>query len=354
MKIAVAMSGGVDSAAAACLLKKEGHTVVGFFMHLNAPADHAATTERRCCSLDDARDAQRCAEVLGIDFYALPYRDRFARIIRNFVDEYRAGRTPYPCVQCNQDLKFGALLDLAEGIGADAVATGHYARLSHEEGRPRLRRAVDPAKDQSYVLFGLTPAQLSRARFPVGGYTKAEIRAIAKEAGLPVQDKPDSQDICFIPRGSVAEFLRKEAPETEQPGPITDVRGNRLGTHPGVAFFTIGQRKGLGALGSEAKYVLRLEPATHTVVVGTHEDLRQRELRAERVNWLMPMPDAPFPARVQIRYAHRAAPALVTPLSGGRARVDFEEAQAAVTPGQVAVFYDPEAGEEVLGGGWIA
>ncbi len=348
MKIAVAMSGGVDSATAAYLLKQSGHEVIGFFMHLNVPAGHAATTERRCCSLDDARDAQRCADVLGIDFYALPYRDHFARIIRDFVDEYRAGRTPYPCVTCNQDLKFGALLELAEGIGAEAVATGHYARL--EGGR--LRRAVDPEKDQSYVLFGLRPDQLARARFPVGGYTKVEIRAFAREAGLPVEAKPDSQDLCFIPRGTVGDFLRKEAPETARPGPIVDVRGQVLGEHPGVAFFTVGQRKGLGALG-EARYVLRLEPATNTVVAGTWEDLMQASFTVDRVNWLGGVPEAPVPARVQIRYHHQAAPATVTLLPDGKARVAFEVPQAAVTPGQVAVFYDAVLGEEVLGGGWI-
>ena len=344
------MSGGVDSATAAYLLKREGHEVIGFFMHLNVPAGHAATTERRCCSLDDARDAQRCADVLGIDFYALPYRDHFARIIRDFVDEYRAGRTPYPCVACNQDLKFGALLELAEGVGAEAVATGHYARL--EGGR--LHRAVDPEKDQSYVLFGLKPDQLARARFPVGGYTKAEIRALAREAGLPVEAKPDSQDLCFIPRGTVGDFLRKEAPETARPGPIVDVRGQVLGEHQGVAFFTIGQRKGLGDLGEgRARYVIRLDPATNTVVAGTWEALRQASFTVARVNWLGEIPEGPLGARVQIRYHHKAAQAVVTPLPGGKARVDFEVPQAAVTPGQVAVFYDPEAGEEVLGGGWI-
>ncbi len=346
------MSGGVDSAVAASLLKREGHEVVGFFMHLNAPAEHTATTERRCCSMDDARDAQRCAEVLGIDFYTLPYRDRFAGIIRRFVEDYRAGRTPYPCVQCNQDLKFGALLELAEGIGAGAVATGHYARLSQDGDRPRLWRAADPDKDQSYVLFGLTRSQLSRALFPVGGYPKAGIRALAREARLPVQDKPDSQDICFIPRGSVGEFLRRQAPETARPGPIVDGEGKALGAHPGIAFFTVGQRKGLGALGG-TRYVLRLEPETNTVVVGGREELFRQTLVSERVNWLMPDPEGPFQARVQIRYSHKAAPAVVTPLAGGRARVEFEIPQAAITPGQVAVFYDPEAGEEVLGGGWI-
>lgn len=344
------MSGGVDSATAAHLLKEEGHEVIGFFMHLNVPAGHAATTERRCCSLDDARDAQRCADVLGIDFYALPYRDHFARIIRDFVDEYRAGRTPYPCVACNQDLKFGALLEMADGVGADAVATGHYARL--EGGR--LRRAVDPGKDQSYVLFGLRGDQLARARFPVGGYSKAQVRALAREAGLPVESKPDSQDLCFIPRGTVGEFLRKEVPETAQPGPVVGTRGQILGEHPGVAFFTVGQRKGLGDLrDGGARYVLRLEPATNTVVAGTLEDLRRAAFTVARVNWLGGIPEGALSARVQIRYHHQAAPAVVTPLREGKARVDFEVPQAAVTPGQVAVFYDAASGEEVLGGGWI-
>lgn len=349
MKVAVAMSGGVDSAVAAHLLKREGHHVVGFFMHLGAEASHAASTERRCCSLDDARDAQRCADVLGIDFYALPYREHFRRIIDGFVAEYRAGRTPYPCVACNQDLKFGALLDLADRIGADAVATGHYARL--EGGR--LRRAVDPAKDQSYVLFGLTASQLARARFPVGAYTKSEIRALAGEAGLPVRDKPDSQDICFIPRGGVQEFLAREAPDTRRPGPVVDRSGRVLGEHPGVAFFTVGQRKGLGSYGS-AKYVVRLEPETATVVVGDTADLLSGGLVADRVNWIQAVPEGPLRARVQIRYHHQAAPATVTPLEGGRAAVAFDAAQPAVTPGQVAVFYDAVNGEEVLGGGWIS
>lgn len=351
MKIAVAMSGGVDSAVAAHLLKREGHEVVGFFMHLNLPAEHAATTERRCCSLDDARDAQRCAAVLGIDFYALPYRDRFRAIVDDFVSEYRAGRTPYPCVRCNQDLKFGAILELARAIGAEVVATGHYARLDHSPGRPRLLRSADPAKDQSYVLFGLTPAQLARARFPVGGFHKAGIRLIAAEAGLPVRDKPDSQDLCFVPQGSAAGLLKREAPDLERPGPVVDASGRVVGKHPGVAFFTVGQRKGLGALGPEPRFVVRIEPETATVVVGPREALLGASLVAERVNWIAPAPQSPLRARVKIRYRHEAAEAAVTPLPDGAARVDFDRPQSAVTPGQPAVFYD---GDEVLGGGWIA
>ena len=345
MKVAVAMSGGVDSSVAAALLKREGHEVVGFFLHLNRPEPHAATTERRCCSLDDAHDAQRVADRLGIDFYPLPYREQFQKIIRNFVDEYKAGRTPYPCVRCNQDLKFGSLLELAEGIGAEAVATGHYARL--EGGR--LRRALDPDKDQSYVLFGLKREQLAKALFPVGDLPKSRIRELAGDFGLPVALKPDSQDLCFIPRGTVSDFLKREAPEALEPGEIVDGSGNVLGRHEGVALFTVGQRKGLGSLGG-AKYVLRLDPVSARVVVGEKEELLSRSLTASGVNWIAPEPSGPMEVEVQIRYHHAPARSVVTALPGGRVRVDFAEPQAAVTPGQAAVFY---RGNEVLGGGWI-
>ena len=345
MKVAVAMSGGVDSSVAAALLKRDGHEVVGFFLHLNRPEPHAATTERRCCSLDDAHDAQRVADRLGIDFYPQPYREQFAKIIRNFVAECKAGRTPYPCVRCNQDLKFGSLLELAEGIGAGAVATGHYARL--EGGR--LRRALDPDKDQSYVLFGLKREQLAKARFPVGGFPKGRIRELAKDFGLPVAEKPDSQDLCFIPRGTVSDFLRREAPEALEPGEIVDAEGKVLGRHEGVALFTVGQRKGLGTLGG-AKYVLQLEPASARVVVGEREELLSSSFTASGVNWIAPEPADPTETEVQIRYHHRPARAAVTALPGARARVDFSEPQAAAAPGQAAVFY---RGDEVLGGGWI-
>ena len=350
MKVAVAMSGGVDSAVAALLLKRQGHEVLGFFLHLNAPAEDAATAERRCCSLDDARDAQRTAETLGIDFYALPYRDRFAAIVEDFVAEYRAGRTPYPCVKCNQDLKFGALLDLSVAVGAEAVATGHYARLDQDSGRLRLKRAVDPDKDQSYVLFGIPRERLARAVFPIGGLTKPQVRALAAEAGLPVRDKPESQDLCFIPRGTVAEFLKRKAPDLQRPGPVLDPEGNRIGEHPGLAFFTVGQRKGLPASSGAPRYVQRLDAASNAVVAGTRAGLRSAGLEASKANWIAPVPAGPFQARVQIRYHHRATPATVTALPGGKVRILFETPQEAVTPGQAAVLYD---GDEVLGGGWI-
>ena len=353
MKVAVAMSGGVESAVAAYLMKREGHEVVGFFLHLNAPSEDAAVSERRCCSADDARDAQRCAEVLGIDFYALPYRDRFAAIVEDFVSEYRAGRTPYPCVHCNQDLKFGSLMTLAEGIGAQAVATGHYARRQEASGRVRLLRGLDPDKDQSFVLFGLGQAQLARARFPVGEFPKERVREMAREAGLPVRDKPESQDLCFIPRGTAAEFLKKKAPELARPGQVVDAGGRVLGEHPGVAFFTVGQRKGLPAA-TEPRYVLSTDPATNTVVAGSREETLAGSLLAEKAGWIIPAPDGPVRARVQIRYRHVAGAATVTPLESGRVRVDFDQPQAAVTPGQPAVFYDEATGQEVLGGGWIA
>ena len=352
------MSGGVDSSVAAALLAEQGHDVIGLSMQLYDQSE-GQTSFGGCCSLDDLHDARRVAAAIDIPHYILNFERQFTeQVVSNFVREYAAGRTPLPCAHCNSDLKFATLLDRAHGFGADAVATGHYARITRDpiSGRAVLERGVDPAKDQSYFLFSLTQDQLACAVFPVGDQAKDAVRAYARQRGLPVADKPDSQEICFIPGDDYAGFVTTHAAEAPGHGVIVDEQGRVLGSHGGIHRFTVGQRKGLG-LGATASgpsgsplYVLQLRPADRQVVVGPKASLERTTLTASGVNWIAPEPATPIRAGAQIRHRHQAAPATVRSLGAARAEVVFDAPQIAITPGQAVVFYD---GDSVLGGGWI-
>lgn len=356
-RVVLAMSGGVDSSVSARLLLDEGHEVIGVFMRTGAkepePAVEACSPaggkHRGCCSAIDAADGQRVADRLGIPFYALDFEGEFNRIKDYFADEYLAGRTPNPCVVCNTWLKFGRLWDYAQAVGADLIATGHYARIDPGPP-PRLRQAADASKDQCYFLFGVAPRVLARTLFPVGHLTKPEVRALAERYGLEVHRKPDSQEVCFVPDGDHQAFIRRHRPDAEKGGEIVDVERGVVGAHSGVSRYTLGQRKGLGVASGERRFVVGLEPDARRVLIGPESLLRRRELTAERVNWLAPPPPGPIRAAVQIRYRHRPAPATIEPRGGMSVTVRFDEPQAAVTPGQAAVFHD---GDAILGGGWI-
>lgn len=357
------MSGGVDSSAVAAMLKHEGRNVVGLTMQLwnqrRLPEIQVEGPTGRCCSLDDVYDARRVAGQIGIPFYVINYEREFERqVVEPFVAEYLAGRTPIPCTLCNNFIKFDRFLEMADALGAERVATGHYARVSQnpETGRWELRRAADPSKDQTYFLFGLTQRQLSRTLFPLGGLTKPEVRGLARELGLAVAEKGESFEICFVPNGDYAAFLSAFLREKGAPMPVLDGKivatdGRRLGEHGGVHRFTVGQRRGLGVAAGEPLYVIATDPATRTVTVGGEAGLLRKELTASGVNWIAVAElEAPVRAAVKIRHRHDAASATVHPAGPGRARVVFDEPQRAVTPGQAAVFYQ---GEAVLGGGWI-
>jgi tRNA-specific 2-thiouridylase len=359
MRIAVAMSGGVDSSVAALLLKEEGHKVVGLSMQL---WDHSGESGRsgRCCTLDDLSDARRVAWALDIPHYVLDLEREFRdRVVRPFVADYLAGRTPVPCSSCNARVKFSTLWERAREIGCDAVATGHYVRAERDPstGRMVLRKGLDPAKDQSYFLWDLTPEQLAAARFPVGHLSKGEVRAHARRAGLPTADKEESQEICFVPRGTrVGDFVERHAadfgmPLPSLPGALETPGGERLGSHAGHYRFTIGQRRGIGVASTERLYVLRVDAASNRVVVGSGSSLETREARLEAVRYLSAAPRAPFRAGVRVRHRASEVPALVTPRPGGGASIVFDAPTRAVTPGQSCVFYD---GDVVVGGGVIA
>jgi tRNA-specific 2-thiouridylase len=362
-RVVVAMSGGVDSSVAALLLKQAGHEVIGLFMRTGVHAEDSCDTtpatkshKQGCCSSLDAADARRVADRLDIPFYALDFEHDFERIMDYFVDEYVAGRTPNPCVVCNNWLKFGKLWSYGKQLDADYIATGHYAQVQGEPGasapggNAQLHMAADPAKDQSYVLFGIRKHILSRLLFPVGKYAKEQIRDLARAAGLPVFNKPDSQEICFVPDNDYAAFVRKRRPDLATAGHIVDTSGRVLAEHDGIEQFTIGQRKGLRYAAGERRYVLQIVPEANRVVVGEREECLAEGLMAKEVNWLVDTPSAPLECLVKIRYRSRAVPARVAAMAGQRARVEFQEPQLAVTPGQAAVFYD---GTRVLGGGWI-
>lgn len=352
-RIVVAMSGGVDSSVAAMLLKRAGHEVIGLFMRTGVQheADACTPTHKQgCCSALDAQDARRVADRLDIPFYAFDYADEFDRIIDYFAAEYASGRTPNPCVVCNTWLKFGKLWEQARLLGAERIATGHYARVIETDGQVELHCGADPEKDQSYVLFGIRAEILSNLVLPIGEFTKSQIRMLAREAELPVSEKPDSQEICFVPGGRYVEVVRKRRPDLGRKGVFVDRQGNVLGEHGGIENFTVGQRKGLGLTAGSRRFVLEIIPSRDEVVVGSREELGASGLLADRVNWLIPRPTTPLRCEVKIRYRSRPTFAVVEPQGEDLAKVRFEEPQFAVTPGQAAVFYD---GSRVLGGGWI-
>jgi len=351
-RIAVAMSGGVDSSVAAALLAEQGHEIVGLSMQLYDQRQ-GEQSFGSCCTLDDLYDARRVASAIGFPHYILNLEREFqATVVANFVEEYAAGRTPIPCTHCNSDVKFATLLDRARGFGAEQVATGHYARVERSaDGRWILLRSLDREKDQSYFLFGLTQEQLARAQFPLGSMHKADVREHARRLGLGVAEKPDSQEICFVPDGDHAAFVARRRPDAATQGAIRDEEGRTLGNHNGVHRFTVGQRKGLGLSSAAPLYVTRIDVADRSVTVGPRRSLERGTLTASGVNWIAgTAPEGSIRVFAQIRHRHTAAPATVRALEMGRAELAFDEPQSAVTPGQAVVFYDSDL---LLGGGWI-
>jgi tRNA-uridine 2-sulfurtransferase len=369
--IAVAMSGGVDSSAVAAMLRDQGHSIVGLTMQLwnqRRLAGHAGMPESvqgRCCSIDDVYDARRVAETIGIPYYVVNHEARFERdVVKPFVSEYLAGRTPIPCSLCNNFLKFDEFLLMARQIGAEKIATGHYARVSYHEktGRWLLQRPVDRAKDQTYFLFGLTQEQLSRTLFPLGGMTKAEVREIARQHGLASAEKPESQEICFVPGGDYKRFIEAYLEEQgealpDSSGELVTTTGETIGEHTGIHNFTVGQRKGLGVATGSPLYVIQIKPAAddareaNQVVLGPDELLYSKTLCARDLNWIsIESLEEPLRVSIKIRHRHEPAMAFLENTAPGEITATFDAPQRAITPGQAAVFYD---GEVVVGGGWI-
>jgi tRNA-uridine 2-sulfurtransferase len=362
--IAVAMSGGVDSSVVAGMLRRDGEQVIGLTMQLwnqrRLPELATEGPTGRCCSLDDVYDARHVAQHLGIPYYVVNFEQRFEeQVVKPFIDEYLAGRTPVPCTLCNNFIKFDQFLEMAESVGAEKIATGHYAQITWnpDSGRWEMRQSADRSKDQTYFLFGLTQAQLARTMFPLGAFEKSAVRELARELGIPTAEKPDSQEICFVPNGDYAAFIdsyfREQGISPEETrGELVTTDGRVAGEHAGVHHFTVGQRRGIGIAAREPLYVIATEPATRRVIIGSNDDLLRASMRVGGVNWIsIAAPGQPVRAEVKIRNKHSAAAATIVP-SGAPERVEvrFDQPQRAVTPGQGAVFY---AGDVVLGGGWI-
>lgn len=351
-RVVVAMSGGVDSSVTAAMLADEGYDVVGITLQLY---DHGAVVERAgsCCAGADIADARRVAETIGFPHYVLNYETKFREsVMDDFADSYLRGETPIPCVRCNQTVKFRDLLGTAKDLGADALATGHYVRRKMGPNGPELLRGIDSGKDQSYFLFSTTQEQLSYLRFPLGSLEKNATRDLARKYGLGISEKPDSQDICFVPNGSYADVVEKLRPGALDPGDIVDLEGNVLGQHDGIISYTVGQRKGLGIAAAEPLYVIRLEPDTHRIVAGPREALLEKAMRLSELNWLgsEPLKKEGLSVHVKLRSTQEMVPAKVYPTADSAAKVILDDPQAGIAPGQACVFYD---GEKVLGGGWI-
>jgi tRNA-specific 2-thiouridylase len=367
-KVVVAMSGGVDSSVAAALLLREGYDVVGVFMRLGSPqgvesheppaaesCDPSGKSKQGCCSVLDANDARRVAGMLEIPFYVLNFQDDFGRVIDYFVDEYNRGRTPNPCVRCNDWLKFGKLAKYAEAVGADYVASGHYARVGVDPvtGQKSLMRGLDHKKDQSYVLFGMTKATMEHTLLPIGNYEKHEVRKIAQEMKLPVFNKPDSQEICFVPNQDYAGLVQRRSPQTFRAGQLVTTDGSVVGQHEGHQHFTIGQRKGVGVAFGYPIYVVDIDPQQNRVVLGDKDALLKKTLIAHQTNLLSDRAHSatsPIRCSAKIRYNHQPQPATLEVTGSDEIRVTFDEPQSAITPGQAVVCFD---GDIVLGGGWI-
>lgn len=350
-RIVVAMSGGVDSSVAAALLAAQGHEVIGLMLRLWSEPGQAA--HNRCCTPDQLARARQVAAQIGIPFYAIDAQEIFRqRIVQFYLDESQAGRTPNPCLECNRGIRFDFLLNHALALGADYLATGHYARIRRSEAGYELHTALDSAKDQSYVLHVLDQSQLARALFPVGEYTKPQVRQLALEYRLPVATQSESMDLCFLGRGSGAEFLRRHLAQPPTPGPILNSHGIQLGQHAGLPFYTIGQRKGLGISGPTPLFVIAKDAGRNALIVGARDELSRTQVRVRRVNWIANMPpDGPVAVGVKIRSVSPAVPAIITPAANNTAWVHFADPAAGIAPGQGAVFYD---GARCLGGGIIA
>ena len=352
-RVVAAMSGGVNSSVVAALLKRDGYDIIGVTLQLY---DHGKALKKKgaCCAGQDIQDARHVAERLAIPHYVLDYEERFRRaVIDDFAESYAKGQTPIPCVRCNERIKFGDLLALAQELGADALATGHYVRRTVGASGSGVAPSRRFSRDQSYFLFATTAAQLASLRFPLGDLTKQEVRAVAHSLNLSIADKPDSQDICFVPQGRYSDLVERLKPESSEPGEIVDTSGRVLGHHPGIIHFTVGQRKGLGLSGTaEPLFVIRLDARSRHVVVGPREDLRTRIVKLTSVNWLTNVNEGSISCAVKVRSTRSPVPAVVTPLPEACAEVELLEGEDAVAPGQACVFYE-EGGTHVLGGGWI-